>query len=40
MLITTFVGRVLIVTEYFIFEKQAFNGLLEVIGMQYNFSSD
>ena len=34
ILITICVGRVWIVTRYFLFEKQAFDGLLKVIGIQ------
>ena len=34
LLITIWVGRVWIVIRYFLFEKQAFNGLLKVIGIQ------
>ena len=32
--ITIYVGRVWIVIGYFLFEKQSFNGLRKVIGMQ------
>ena len=31
---TIFVGRIWIVIGYFLFEKQAFNGLLKVIRIQ------
>ena len=34
---TICVGRVWIVIGYFLFEKQAFNGLLKVISIQKNF---
>ena len=38
ILLTICVGRVWIVIRYFLFEKQAFNGLLKVIGIQRIFA--
>ena len=37
MLVTICVGRVWIVIRSFLFEKEAFNGLLKVIGKQIYF---
>ena len=39
VLITICIGRVWIVIRYFLFEKQAFNGNLKVIGVQRLFPS-